>query len=138
MSIFRYLAIAAALIAPVAAPGLTQAAMSADEFEAYTTGKTLYYTQDGVSYGVEAYLTGRRVQWSFLDEQCVDGRWYQDGPAICFVYEDRYLSAPQCWLFFRDGAGLQASFVDDNGSGPLYETRQSEVPMRCIGPLIGS
>ncbi|OSP56867.1 hypothetical protein [Pseudoruegeria sp. SK021] len=116
-----------------------QSPMTAKEFDAYTAGKTLYFAQDGVNYGIEAYLSDRRVQWSFLDDQCIDGRWYPDGPAICFVYEDTTWTAPQCWLFFRNGAGLTAQFFDQDGPGTtLYETRQSAEPLRCAGPLVGS
>ena len=40
--------------------------MSAAEFEAYTTGKTLSYAEAGQPYGVESYLPGRRVVWAFV------------------------------------------------------------------------
>ena len=46
--------------------------LSAEAFEAYTTGKTLTYATRGAStpYGVEEYLPGRRVVWSFVGGEC--------------------------------------------------------------------
>ena len=64
------------------------AEMSAAEFEAYTEGKTLYFGQSGAPYGAEIYHENRRVQWSFLDGHCKEGRWYEADGLICFVYED--------------------------------------------------
>ena len=40
--------------------------MSAEAFENYTKGKTLFYGNGGEAYGVERYLDDRRVVWSFL------------------------------------------------------------------------
>ena len=43
-----------------------QSPMSAEEFDAYTQGKTFYYAENGNAYGGEEYLRNRRVRWSFL------------------------------------------------------------------------
>ncbi len=51
--------------------------MSAAEFEAYTTGRTLTYNSDGTAYGIEQYLKNRRVRWAFLGDDCVEGYWYE-------------------------------------------------------------
>ncbi|WP_372837086.1 hypothetical protein [Puniceibacterium confluentis] len=119
----------------LALPAAAQQPMTAAEFEAYATGKTLYFGQDGQSYGVEEYLPDRRVRWSFLDGQCKDGVWYEESGQICFVYDDR--PAPQCWTFYRDGAGLRAVFENDPEATTLYEARQDDRPMLCYGPDLG-
>lgn len=116
-------------------PAAAQSAMSGVEFEDYVTGKTLYFGQDGKSYGVERYLEGRRVQWSFLDGQCKDGYWYEQAEQICFVYEDN--PAPQCWSFFDEGGKLRAIFENDASATALYEARQDDKPMMCLGPDVG-
>lgn len=109
--------------------------MSADAFERYTEGKTLYYGEDGRPYGVEEYLDGRRVRWSFLDGRCKDGIWYEDAGNICFVYEDD--PTPQCWSFFADAGGLTARFENGESEQELYEVEQSDEPMLCLGPDVG-
>lgn len=109
--------------------------MTAAEFDAYTRGQTFYYGAEGSAYGAEEYLDNRRVRWSFLDGQCQDGRWYQAGEAICFVYENR--PEPQCWLFFRATEGLVARFQGEGRMAELYEVEKSEDPLMCLGPEIG-
>ena len=116
--------------------GTDGAPMTGAQFEAYTTGKTLYYSRLGQEYGAEQYLPDHRVYWSLLDGDCKTGRWYEAGDLICFTYED----APeaQCWAFFQTGDGLRAFFRNDPGESPLYETRQSDRPLLCLGPKVGA
>lgn len=109
--------------------------MTAAEFEDYVLGRTLYFAADGEAYGVEEYLPGRRVRWSFLDGQCKDGLWYESAGLICFVYEDD--GAPQCWSFFRSGTGISARFMNDPEQTELYEVENSDEPMLCLGPDVG-
>ncbi|MFZ5962781.1 hypothetical protein ACOXXX_07490 [Thalassococcus sp. BH17M4-6] len=118
-----------------ASASFAQTAMSGAEFEAYVTGKTLYFGQAGQAYGVERYLENRQVQWSFLDGKCKDGFWYEEADQICFVYEDN--PTPQCWSFFREGSGLRAIFENDPTATSLYEARQDDEPMMCFGPDVG-
>lgn len=108
--------------------------MSAEEFDRYTQGRTLYYGQEGQLYGVERYLPGRRVIWSFLDGRCKEGRWYEEAGEICFVYEDE--PRPQCWSFSRGASGLIAEFSDGTGAA-LYEAEDIGGKMVCIGPDTG-
>ena len=130
----RHLILAALLALPVSAQAAEP--MSGAEFENYVTGKTLYFGMEGSAYGVEEYLGDPRVRWSFLDGRCKDGTWYEEEAGlICFVYEDE--PAPQCWSFFREGSGLRAVFENDPASTVLYEARQNDEPMVCLGPEIG-
>ncbi|MFC6688553.1 hypothetical protein [Jhaorihella thermophila] len=109
--------------------------LSANAFDAYTRGKTLYYAHQGETYGVERYLPGRKVIWSFLDGDCRQGRWYEEGGMICFVYEDR--PDPQCWHFEQGPGGLIARFENDPEATTLYEARDLDEDMICYGPKIG-
>lgn len=109
--------------------------MTAEEFEAYTAGKTLTFAEGGVTYGIEEYLENRRVRWSYLDGECQHGQWYPFQDMICFVYEET--GEPQCWTFFREPTGLRAIFRNDPENTQLYETRTSDEPLLCLGPKIG-
>ena len=109
--------------------------MSAGEFDKYTKGKTFYYGSEGEPYGAEEYLTDRRVRWTFLDGNCQEGVWYEDGGLICFVYENQ--PDPQCWSFERSAAGLIAQFENDPLQTELYEVQQSKEPLLCLGPDVG-
>ncbi|MCA0994148.1 hypothetical protein [Alloyangia pacifica] len=126
----------ACLLALLASPLAAAQPMTGAEFEAYVTGKTLYFGRGGTAYGVEEYLPDRQVRWSFLDGQCKDGSWYQEGQMICFVYEDAPM--PQCWSFYREGSGLRAVFENDPGNTVLYEAQQNDEPMLCLGPEVGA
>ncbi len=119
----------------IAAPLLAQAPMSAESFESYTKGKTLFYGFDGKAYGAERYLDGRRVVWSFLDGNCREGIWYEENGRICFVYEDR--PDPQCWTFSKGSAGLIARFENDPDATELYEADDTGQEMLCHGPDVG-
>lgn len=123
----------ACLLASTAASAETP--MSAEAFEAYTSGKTLFFAESGSTYGIEEYLSNRRVRWSYLDGECQDGHWYPSGDMICFEYEN--IAEPQCWRFFERPGGLSASFGSEPGGTQLYETLQSSEPMMCLGPKIG-
>ena len=123
------------LLAFAAAPLAAQSTMTAAEFDAYTQGKTLYYGKDGVAYGAEIYHEDRRVEWSFLDGDCREGRWYEDSGLICFVYENN--SDPQCWSFIKGSNGLIARFENDPATTELYEAGEAEEEMLCLGPKVG-
>jgi hypothetical protein len=112
------------------------AQMSASDFEAYVTGRTLTYADRGVIYGVEEYLPGRRVRWAYVGDECTEGYWYEDGGDICFVY-DHNPDAPQCWQFSQSGGRLSAVFMGAENGRELYEAEASDEPMICLGPKIG-
>ncbi|MEP5729230.1 MAG: hypothetical protein ABJL67_07625 [Sulfitobacter sp.] len=128
----KYLAI---LIALLACPVFAQDLMTAEEFDAYTRGKTLFYGQNGQAYGAEIYHENRRVEWSFLDGECKHGEWYEDAGLICFVYDDN--PTPQCWSFQQSPAGLIARFENSPTTTELYEAQEIGQEMLCLGPKIG-
>lgn len=129
----RVICLILCLLAPLKAAA--QNAMSADEFDAYTQGKTFTYGAAGAPYGAEEYLDNRRVRWSFLDGKCQEGHWYEDGGLICFVYDEK--PDPQCWRFRRSGGGMTALFENDPDKTELYEMQQSQEPLMCLGPEVG-
>lgn len=127
-----------ALAAPALADDLLQVAdspLSATEFEAYATGKTLSYAQDGVVWGSEQYLKDRRVIWAFTEDECQYGHWFEDQGNICFLYDNDL--QPQCWRFFREDSGLRAIFMGADGGTSLSEVGQSNTPLNCPGPDVG-
>lgn len=114
---------------------VAQPPMTAQEFDDYTRGKTLFYGENGVAYGAEEYLDNRRVIWSFLDGECKSGEWYEQADQICFVYEDN--PDPQCWTFHKEGGRLIARFQNSPGTTELYEASDLNEEMICLGPRIG-
>ncbi|NRB03126.1 MAG: hypothetical protein HRU30_07660 [Rhodobacteraceae bacterium] len=135
MTSYLMSALISALSMTLAAP-LFADPMSAEAFDAYTRDKTLFYSQNGQRYGAEVYRENRRVTWSFLDGECKDGYWYNDGPTICFVYEDQQAN-PQCWTFELGNNGLIASFVGAGDADILYEAQNADEEMLCLGPKVG-
>jgi hypothetical protein len=108
--------------------------MSAAEFEAYVTGKTLTYSQFGTVFGIEEYLPGRKVRWQ-VAEDCQYGHWYEKGGLICFAYE--YDPGEHCWTFWREADGLRALSVDDLPGSELSEVRQTTDGLACPAPDVG-
>ena len=119
----------------LAAPALAQTPMTADEFEAYVTGKTMDYFQDGVAFGREVYLPGRKVRWAFTADECRLGHWYGQGDQICFLYDGD--PQPKCWWIWPDGAGLSASYMTDTPDIAPSTVRETTEPLACPGPDVG-
>lgn len=128
---------ATALAVALAATAGAQEKLGAEAFDAYSQGKTLYYTVDGEAYGAEQYLPGHRVVWAFLGQDCQRGTWYEEAGDICFVYEGE-TDGPQCWSFYRGSAGLTAHFRGDPPDRNLVEVTQSATPLQCEGPYVGA
>lgn len=126
-----------ALILMAALPATAQdrgPPMTAEEFDAHVTGKTLSYSDGNGIWGTEQYLPGRRVVWAFSEDICQYGTWYPQGDQICFVYDDG--PDPQCWTFWKEGTGLRALFAGDTAT-ELSEVEQSKEPLGCPGPDVG-
>ena len=121
-------------VAPSAPEGTP---MGAEEFDAYTRGRTLTYAIGGETYGIEEYLPDRRVRWTFVGNECQDGIWYERAGNICFVY-DNAPTDEQCWTFYPTANGMRAVFQGPDGpSTELYEVQQSNGPLTCMGPGVG-
>ncbi|WP_309664769.1 hypothetical protein [Tabrizicola sp.] len=129
----RLTALLAFLLLPL--PALAETPMTAAEFDAYVTGKTLTYSQFGTIFGTEEYLPGRKVRWAFTEDICQYGTWYEEAGNICFVYE--YDPTPHCWRFWQEGDGLKALSVNDAPGSELSEVAQTDQPLSCAGPDVG-
>lgn len=125
------------LFCGLATPLSAQEALGPEAFERFTTGKTLRYATPDGTYGIEQYLSGRRVIWAFLGEPCKFGTWYPDSDRICFVYDDA--TDPHCWRFFATPGGLMAEHFSGPGQSsadltPLVAVDQSPEALTCPGP----
>jgi hypothetical protein len=129
----RLFALAFVLATATTAGAETQ--LTGKEFEVYSTGKTLTYASNGQIYGVEQYLSNRRVRWAFVDDTCRIGHWYEDAGEICFVYE--HDATPQCWTFHLSEGKLLARFISDPPETELKEVNQTTEPLACTGPDVG-
>jgi hypothetical protein len=126
-------------LAALPAPAQTDSpSMTAEEFDAYTLGRTLSYSLQGTPYGIEEYLPDRRVRWAFVGQECQTGVWYERNGNICFLY-DNAPADEQCWRFrLTEGGGLSAVFQGPDGpSTELYEVQQSDQPLTCAAPGLG-
>ena len=119
-----------------AGPALAQTPMTADEFEAWSTGQTLDYWYGDTFFGSEMHLPGRQTMDSDPGGPCVMGLWQPAGDAICFVYDGS--DTPHCWRFWRDGGKVFAqSLSDDPGDLPATVTL-APAPLACTGPEVGA
>lgn len=144
----RALALTALIAASLASTGHAQQApspetpptlpapMSAEEFEKYVAGRTLFFLSDGSPYGAETYLPNRRVRWSYLDGKCQEGIWYALQNMICFEYTEH--PTPQCWVFRTTQRGLHATFQGDPEQTILYEAIDAPEKQLCLGPELGA
>ena len=125
----------AALLVATPCLAANETPMTAAEFDAYVTGKTLTYSQFGTVFGTEEYLPDRRVRWAFTEDICQYGIWYEQAGDICFVYETD--PDPHCWTFWKDGDKLKALSVTDAPGSELSEVAQTDQPLACAGPDVG-
>lgn len=119
------------LLAAPALAGETQ--MTPEDFEAWSTGKTLTYSVSGSLWGSEAHLSGRETLNETDDGTCEPGRWFADGDDICFAYQTA--PGPYCWRFLRDGDQVLAVYADDDTS-PRFVVTASDAPLSC-SPGVG-
>lgn len=121
-------------LALLASPVFADEPLDGDAFEALVTGKTLTFSNGADPYGVEYYASNRRVVWSFMGGECVNGEWYEErtktGSNICFTYENN--DEPQCWQVFDVDGKIRADFMNTPSTTILYEAVESE-PLICSG-----
>jgi hypothetical protein len=108
--------------------------MTAEEFEAWSTGQTLDYWIDGTYWGSERHLSGRRTLDADAEGPCREGRWFPKDDMLCFTYAD--LDGEHCWHFWRDGPRVMAEVADEEG-GLSTEVTLADQPLACPGPDAG-
>jgi len=110
--------------------------LNAAEFDAMTLGKTITYSSNGTTYGIEEYRPGHKVVWAFAEGDCEEGDWFQQGEQICFDYHDTAVGL-QCWTFHKRGKDLVAWFEGKTDQEPLVSLETSETSLNCPGPDVG-
>ena len=68
-----------AVLLLAATPAFADPPLKAEAFDALTFGRTMTWAEFGQVYGVEQYLSDRRVRWTVLGDDCKAGHWYQAG-----------------------------------------------------------
>ncbi len=126
---------AALLLALLATSAHAEPLLTAEEFDALTLGRTMTWAEFGQVYGVEQYLPDHQVRWTELGTDCKLGHWYQEGTAICFLYEDD--PEPNCWAISQSVSGMQASFLADPPGNEPVVVEETHEPMPCFGPEVG-
>lgn len=126
-----------AVFVVLAGMAAAQPLSTAQAFEDYVSGRTLYFHRgDGRGvFAAESYLEDGQVRWTERDGTCIEGAWYARGGLICFTYENN--PTPQCWAVEQATAGLIA--VLQNGGFPtrIVETDPGDVTFECLGPKVG-
>lgn len=125
----------AVALAVLPGAAVAETPISAAEFEAHVTGRTVTYQQADSIFGIEEYLPDRKVRWSVAPNECQYGSWYPEGETICFVYE--YDPNPACWTFWLRGGALVALSTSDLPGAELYEVDNTRSPLPCPGPDVG-
>ena len=111
-------------------PALAQDAMTAEEFDAYVTGKTITFrTALNPEFGVERYLPGRRVMWSTFDGTCMYGIWFESKGDICFRYDGD--PEHKCWEIYDEPAGLRGVYTTHPNTTVIYEVPERQDPLIC-------
>lgn len=125
----------ALLLTCLAPAAQAQTPMSPEEFDAWSTGKTLDYFRDGQLLGSEAYFPNRTVRDADLGGPCLDGTWHAEGDAVCFIYPAR--DGTHCWTFWRDGAQVFAKPLASAPEDPAQVVTEATAPLACPGPEVG-
>lgn len=112
-----------------------QTPMTPDEFEHWSTGKTLDYSVDGEVWGSEAYFPDRRVRDADTGGPCRDGFWYSEGDAVCFVYPA--YDGTHCWHYWRDGDQVLAKPVQATPEDAPQVVTPAASPLACPAPDVG-
>jgi hypothetical protein len=126
---------AALLLCLLASTASARTLMTPDEFDAWSSGKTLAYSVDGEIYGSEAYFPGRRVRDADTGGPCLDGSWYADGDAVCFIYPAR--DGIHCWTYWREGDAVFAKPLTAAPEDPSQRVTVADQPLACPGPEVG-
>ncbi|MCA8869816.1 MAG: hypothetical protein KDA67_14270 [Rhodobacteraceae bacterium] len=111
--------------------------LTPEQFESYSSGKTLYFAEAGQPYGAEQYLPNRQSIWQYADGSCAKGIWYAENDLICFVYDDD--SGEHCWNFLKKPENRYAARAIGREPGADLEVIwKDQQPVICTGPEVGT
>ena len=128
----KYTAIALALLA---FPASSETLLTEQQFDAFTSGTTVYFNRHNQPYGAEQYLKDRKVIWTFLNGDCERGAWFAHEDQICFAYETQ--DEPQCWHFLEVGGEKRGRVVGADPANDLTVVGQDTRDLVCRGPGVG-
>lgn len=120
-------------LALTASAASAQELMTAEEFDAWSSGHTLDYFAEGTYWGSEAHFPGHATT-DQVDDECRNGSWAPQDGAICFEYD---AEGPFCWYFWRDGDIVTAKTTDAGPEVAPYTVTLSDTPLNCPGPDVG-
>lgn len=123
----RHLCLLLALL--LATPALAETPMTAKDFDAFATGRTLTYQRPGQVFGTEEYLPGRKVRWQEAGNGCSSGTWFAQDQSICFSYTG--YPQPACWVFVRSGDRVLAHELGGPPGDPPFQVVASDAPLSC-------
>ena len=125
---------ATASLAPAQSSG--ERIVTAEEFEALSTGKTLYFSRSSRFFGAEQFYTRRRSLWQNGAGQCLDGEWFAKDDLICFEYDQP--TDPACWHFIEKSTGYVARAEGEGPENDIFLYHTDTKPLDCKGPAIGA
>ncbi|WP_069299626.1 hypothetical protein [Neptunicoccus sediminis] len=128
--------ICAALTAPLSAEGSGETIITPDQFEALSTGKTLYFERNGRFFGAEQFYTRRRSLWMNGAKECLDGEWFAKNDLICFDYGTDL--DPQCWHFIERSGQYSARAEGESAAFDIHLYDIDNTPLDCQGPAVGA
>ena len=119
-----------ALITLLASPALAQDTMTAAEFGAHVTGRTITYRSLGnPEFGIERYMPGQRVMWSGFDGICQYGVWFESKGQICFRYDGD--PEHKCWLVYDEPGGIRGVYTTRPPNTVIFEDPTRDDPLIC-------
>lgn len=121
-----------------AAPAISQEIMSAEEFDSFSVGTTLYFYQNGRFYGSEQFFENRQSVWRAEDGSCVNGQWEEIEQGICFSYDGS--AEMHCWQLTRDNGTIiiESLFPAEGRATTVLEVDgQDTIPIICTAPSLG-
>lgn len=109
--------------------------LTGDEFDAFSLGTTMYFTEDGMHFGSEQFLPNHRSVWRAEDGTCINGKWAEVDSSICFMYDNG--DGPHCWDITVPDSGM--TITSTTGTPPLVLklSDQDTRPILCTGPSFG-
>lgn len=106
-------------IALISQEGIAQDYIAPEDAIAELSNQTFLFSLKGQApYGMETYLSGNRVIWTFLDGECISGVWAIEETDICYTYQGD--PTPKCWQFLQLDEGLGAVFKNDPNSTEIF------------------